>query len=90
MKIVFSNDIFFRNFCYLKRKNHISRQALARLLDVTKDRIKRIEGTTKPFAIEYRIVERTAQIFDVDATVLSTVDLEHPVRPPYGPQPQKE
>ena len=88
MKIVFSNGIFFRNFSYLKRKSHISRQALARLLDVSVDCVKQIEGASEQLAVEYRIVARTAQIFDIDETVLSTIDLESPVRPPCGPPPQ--
>ena len=89
MKILCNSDVFFRNFRYLKRKNRISRQTLALLLEIPAFMVDQLQTAKQGFALDYRILRRTAQIFDVDETVLMTVDLEHPVRPLCGPQQEK-
>ena len=86
-KIVPGSDMFCRNFCYLKRKYSLSRLALARLLEITVDKVRYLEKGEQNFAVEAHIVERLAELYRVDITALLTVDLENPQPPPCGPDP---
>lgn len=71
---LFQDDIFCRNFRHLKEKNHLSRRALAHLLNISPFQVKRIE-LLQLDRLDMRLLLRISHIYDVDINDLITKDL---------------
>ena len=72
---VASNDLFFKNFSYLKEKFSLSRKALSRLLGVSIYMIEDIEKNQCNYDLPLALIARASQIFGVDMDELISADL---------------
>jgi hypothetical protein len=72
---LFTNDIFFRNLSFLRKKNCLSRRALAHLWHMCDYWIKSMEEGTWGNKLPVSKLIRISQIFDVDLNDLVTKDL---------------
>lgn len=74
-KFIFNNDLFFRNFRYLKEKYCLSRRALARLLHMSVYAIEDMEKNRWGDELELKKLLRICQIFEVDLNDMVKKDL---------------
>ena len=72
---LFTNDLFFRNLSFLRKKNCLSLRALSHLWRMNDYWIKSMEEGTWGNALPVSKLIRISQIFDVDLNDLVTKDL---------------
>ena len=76
---VFNNDLFFRNFRYLKEKYCLPRRALSKLLGMSVFAIEAMENNQWGDALELEKLERVCQIFNADFHDIISKDLSQEV-----------
>lgn len=74
-QLILMDDIFLRNFSYLKKKYALSRRALANLLHVSVYTVAAMEQNRWYDKVDTAIVLRLARIYNVDVDDLIAKDL---------------
>ena len=78
-KFVFQNDLFFRNFRYLKEKYCLYRRALGRLLHMSVYAIEDMEKNRWGDELELQTLLRICQIFNTELNDMISKDLSREV-----------
>ena len=72
---ILQDDVFFRNFSYLKEKYCLSRKALSRLLGVSIYMVEDMEKKRCNYDLPLAVISRASQVFGVDLDDLVAKDL---------------
>ncbi len=72
---ILQDDLFFRNFSYLKEKYCLSRKALSRLLGVSIYMVEDMEKNRCNYDLPLKVISRSSQIFGVEFDDLVSKDL---------------
>ena len=75
MQYILNDDLFFRNFRYLRNRYSLSRRALAKLLHVSVYTVTAMEQNRWWNQVDAAILLRMAKIYDVAVNDLLTTDL---------------